>query len=467
MRKSIFLTVFLLLFSSTSLWVAHGWVDQEKDTVTIEEKVLQGDKGYARGLVVNSNTISDNHLIWDTSYTIGKKPLTATAFYFSQVEKQDGFDYIEAAVFDASMPFSGMGMSSSSEIDLEEDSFRLIREPLKAVASRTEPGQRHKEVIFLKDYFEYYPLEISFYNFPMSIETSNKVSKYFSERFKIPVRADHKVEIEIKKNRGGEIIEIKLSTVGENGVYPTVTSVSTGEGCYFAMSLRSYDGKVLDPELPPECAGIHFIPFETVSGQINSMFSGEINPRVEKMKRVFAVDPEEAKIVMLKVEEDQSNFLLVTKENQKCFLTVIDRKTMTPLQKIELFNVPQEDMFSDLCLEKGFLVPMLFDGSFVVLSPKENGNYEEKIRGNFSEAKEMWQDYAGDLVMTYNGKSLAALMPKHMNGNGSSSFYISVYESAGLVFSGKYENSLDKALLLPQNPENYSVNGRVTFTLDW
>ena len=456
MRKSVFLTIFLLVFAAVSLTYAHGWVDKEKDTINIEETVIFGDKVLAEGLSINSLTASDYHLFWNTSYVIGEKPLTATTFDFSQIQKQQDF-YFADPVFDVSMPFSGRGMSSNAEIDLEEDSFAFIKEPLKDVASRTADGERHKEQVYLKDYYDYYPLEVTFYNISMTMEDYNKTSKLFSDYFKIPVLADHKVEIEIKKNRSGEIVEINLSTVGENGVYTEATSVNTKDGCYFSLSLRSYDWEVLDPGLPSDRLGIYYIPYKKVGN--------ESIPAADKMKMVFPLDAAQTRIIMLKITEDHDKLLLLTKENQTYFLRVIDRKTMTELQKIELLALREDEIIYELYVEEDFLVPLLSDGRFVVLSKKTSGEYEKKFSGNLSTAKEMWEAYSNNVKMDYNGTDLALLIPQR--AEGISSFYVSVYQPQGLAFYGKYDNSLDVALTQPVSENMGVIISPITFSLAW
>ena len=81
--KRIIATILLLsVLSVASFCMIGGAAGKEKANVTIKENIIYGDKSYADGVTVFTKAHYNDHLFWNTTYTIGEKPRTSTDYEF-------------------------------------------------------------------------------------------------------------------------------------------------------------------------------------------------------------------------------------------------------------------------------------------------------------------------------------------------------------------------------------------------
>ena len=82
MKKIIVLVLILSVLSVSAFFVVGALVIGEQENVTFKENVIYGDRAYANGVNVFFRSHYDNHLFWNTSYTIGDESKTETDFEF-------------------------------------------------------------------------------------------------------------------------------------------------------------------------------------------------------------------------------------------------------------------------------------------------------------------------------------------------------------------------------------------------
>lgn len=446
MRKSLILTILLLVLAAGALCYAHGLVDEGKDKVTIDETVLYGDKSVTEGITVDIRAHCDDRLFWDTRYAVGENPEISTDFTFSQAQIYTRRTFSNRGIyFDGS--FGDFGIKTTGSLDMSDESA-----PVKDVASRTESGEEHTEIIYLKDYYDFYPISVEFDRFLIGFAVNEELLALFADYFLVPVYPEHKAEISIRKNAAGDVGGIGLSTIKDGSVSLESESVVTDDSCFFTLSFRTEDGKLLDTSFIPGGYGIYHFPLHNNGGDDKILAADEL-------QMVFAIDEERAEVVTLQTNTDKSRLLLVTIEDGSYMLTVIDAETMTQLQKLELLKVVEDSVFRDLYIYDDFIVSAVNDGRFMLLAADATGNYEVRFTANFNEKEELGYIFSNKVSMDYNGEALAvaAFQDGWYEPQNFCSFYLAVYDDTGLTYSGKYIHGLDKSF--PDNvPDCRPVN---------
>lgn len=434
MRKSLVLTLLLLALAASSLGYAHGWVDQRKDAVIIDETVLYGDRSVADGIALGCRVQSDYRLFWDTRYTIGAAPQISTDFTFSQVEQLPTSISRSSGVYFGT--FGGYGSGSSGGLNMADEPA-----PNQDVASRTQPGEKHTETVYLKDYYDFYPIHV-YFDRPSRFADNADTQQLFADYFRIPVHPQDSVEITVEKDSAGNVRSLGVSSIQGNGIYIDTGSVVIEDLCFFTLSCSSSDGVLLDTSHIPGGYGIYRFPLHNQEGDDRTLTADEL-------QTVFAIDAGRARVVTLQVTADNSKLLLVTIEGGRYLLTVIDAATMAQLQRLELLTVEGDTGLGSFYVYDDFVVPVLGDGRFALLTPTVDGRYEVQFTGDFGEIEELRYAFSRVASMDYNGERLAvaAFQDGRSDPQSFCSVYLAVYGDAGLAYAGEYRHSLDRSLV--------------------
>ncbi|KPU45626.1 hypothetical protein OXPF_08590 [Oxobacter pfennigii] len=434
MRKSLIVTILLLVLAAGSLYYAHDLVDERKDKATIEETVLYGDKSVADGITADIRTHCDYRLFWDTRYTVGENPEISTDFTFSQTKIYTSRTISYHGIYFDST-FGDYGLSTTGSIDMADQSALA-----KDVASRTEPGEERTERVYIKDYFDFYPIIVNFDTPFIGFAVNEETLAIFADYFRIPVHPEHRVEISIEKDSAGKIFSIGTSTIKDGSVDLKAEGVVTDDSCFFTLSFRTEDGKLLDTSHIPGGYGIYYFPLHNEDGNDGILTADEL-------QMVFRIDSERAEVVSLQTNAQKNRLLLVTIENGAYMLTVIDAETMKQLQKLEILKAVEGSVFRNLYIYDDFIVPAVNDGRFALLAPDGSGNYEVRFTAQFNEYEELGYIFSNEVSMDYNGEELAvsAFQDGWNASRKNNSFYLAIYDRTGLTYVGNYEHSLDKS----------------------
>ncbi len=432
MRKSLLLTILLLVLAAGFFYDAADWVAQGKDAVAIEETVLYGDKAAAEGLVVDSFVQCDYRLFWHTRYQVGAVPACDTDFRFSQTEDRSSSEYPYRGIYFTSV-FEGFGVSGS--LDMTEESLLL-----QDVASRTLPGEEHTEVVSVGAYYQYYPIRVDF-DRPCGFAVNEDIQKLFAGYFQFPVLANHRITVTVGKNEAGEVYQLQQDSFADSGVSLDGSSVATEDACFFTVCYTAIaDGMLLDTGAIPGGYGIYRFPVDKESEETRVLTKDDL-------QTVYAVDPAQVRIISLQLSLDQSKLLLVTLEEGLYQLTVLDAATATPLQKLPLLPAVTDVVFDRLVLADDFIVAFWSDGRFALLSADEAGRYQVGFNGDLRAREDLHYLFSGTLGMDFHDGRLA--MAVFADGWYSAqeycSFYLVVYDKTGLLYEGKYGHSLDKS----------------------
>ncbi len=438
MRKSLVLTLLLLILAVGSFSYIHASVDRSKDAITIDETVLYGDKAFAEGIVINLSTQCNNRLFWDTRYTVGEEPQITTAFTFSQTQLEPKRS---RPIFKISLDgmFSSWG-AGGSNFDSGAENFPL---PVRDVAARTKPGENRTEIVYVKDYYEFYPIAVDF-EWPSGFAVNQDTLNLFADFFKIPVHPEHQLAITVEKSAVGNAYQINVSPIQDLLHYSHVASVTTDSHTFFIFSCYTNDGQLLDTSHIPGGYGIYRFPRHSESG-VHVLTADEL-------QTAFPIDAQRQRAIALKTSKDKSKLLLVTEEDAAYMLTVIDAVTMEELQKLRIMDADIEPdswhpSLRDLHVYDGFIVAVIGDNRFALLTLNAAGDYEVQFEASFDQVEGLEYIFSSQSAMDYSGEKLvvAAFQHGYFQPRNYCSFYLAVYNNAGLAYAGHYQHSLDKS----------------------
>lgn len=444
MRKALTLTLLLLATSIAGICLAHGAVNGARDQVEFTENVLYGDKAVLEGLNVRCDTHYNYRLFWSTTYAAGAEPRCSTEYTFSSRELHQDPPRIHSGVV---LSFEVPRMNSYADQDQTG-----IAVALRDLSDSTPPGKENKKVVYLKDYYDYYPLDVSLDfpgtrlawlgSFSTDIEdpepgTETYVILRFREFLKIPVIEDEQIEISVKKDADGDDISHRVATTDSDSFGIRSESVLTDNACYFAFNSHTSDGDIVDTSLIPGGYGIYCLPY--FDGRTESRrISGA---KVDELSMVYPLDPA-AEFLDLGINPERTKLLLHTVEDRKYVLTVIDIATMTAVQRIEVFDWPEDANGWWVYEGEGFLTAVLSGYRLAVVAVNEEGRYDLRFTAEITIGEGPSHVWAG-AAMDYDGDLLAVgdfLIAE--KGRYNCDFYLAVYDESGLLYYGEYASSL-------------------------
>lgn len=475
MKKMIALAILLLVLSITGMTVIGVAVSTNNDNVTITERTLYGDKSAAEGITINSVSHYDEHLLWNTDYTVGGQPQTEYSFHAS--EMRNGYiNHNYHIMLD-------VDISYGCEFNVPAEKQHGLARAYKELFDEAEPGVEAKRIVNLKDFYEYYPVRVvinlpgvfwSGNDYDALVEDHEGSEKYvlraFNEFFRIPMLAHEIREISVTKGANGQHIGMGSSTVGSEETYFFDTdSVVTDDTCYFTINNRTTSGELIDTSLIPGGYGIYSFQYTESS----NMYTGGSIPGVTgvnagSLDMVYKLD-DEVIVNNLLLSEDHSKLLMITVEGGSTWFSVIDISSMKLLQKFEIedFNWSSYNLHD----HGSFYVLMNWD-KFALVAMEEDGSYAYKFSSPTAYGiNEEFQYVNTASAMNYNGEKLVivnSIYEEQHRALDLCSFYIAVYDARGLLYYGEYDSSLSV------NPDAYNYNynclpyyNRYAYTVDW
>ena len=468
MRKSLILAFLLLILSAAVIGGAYDLVDQSKETVEIGETVLVGDRAEAAGITATSRTTLDDRLFWSTAWDAGSEPQPQTEFRFSRARRGDMRD----AEPSANLYFHTDFGISGNAIDLYKDEFawELPVEPAIGVAERTAAGETRREVVLIKDYYDYYPLFLDFHSGrgprEGGPEERRAMCEAVTQYFQVPVDERQKQEITVSKDDNGNIVEVDCNSVsGETAEEFTVSkyrdgtvtdsgkstaaeetnlitdAVVTEQGCYFLIQINDKDGRRAAGDW--NNAGIHYMPFEASDTFLISA--------VERLRLIYPLDDGVTARDIAK-SGDGKSLLLFTEEDGAQMLTVLDMESLETRQRLVLLQEGAGLSVWDVRIYEDFMVVPYSDDRFVLLTGGDNG-YTLRMQGRFDGCGEIESGLPYGAALAYDGERLAIMYLADWYDSCRS--YLLVYREQGPVFAARYDHSFDRTLA-----ENYDQKVR-------
>ena len=484
MRKSAILLVLLLVLGIGGLIYTHVVLTAAQYDVQYTEIASFGDVSAANGLSVSVQTQLSQRLVWNSTYTFEKEPVTQTDFAFSTERLPWRSPYTGGAlalslVYDFSA--STTGGSLLYDYGYEENVASMhgiasVDRILRDVASRTHNGERHTERVSLKDYYDYYPIGVdlratrirnnNYYymnhmneeRYVSQIADERKIREAFNRYFLIPVSEEHRVTVEINKDSMGNVVAV--STSQESPAQLSSISVDTTRGIYFSLQT----GGLTDTSSIIYSGGghgIHLLPASTIYDDEEDIELLTLD--YENLSTVYFLE-ETVSVMRIDLSEDESCLNLITEEDGVLFLTVIEIATMAEKQKLSLLEFVDSNWIYTAIYAEGVLFVLLDDARFV-LAQFDGDNTCKIVLSGLREHKLLNEESFdrgyyrwNEPFISWNGERLALIEatqrfvpdddsdPDSRVGfsYGISGFIVEVYnEKSELAYKGIYESSLD------------------------
>ncbi len=446
MKKVVCLLCMLALLSCAGIVAVAATVNQNKDTVTITEEVRYGDVTLADGFAVDLKVQYDDHLLWNTTYEKNGEEKTDTEFRFFAQDLVQAFEYREDPV--------AINVSFDTTIDISSPIENLsgLARAYREIFERMQPGTEVCEKVYVKEYYEYYPLFIRL-DLPDNdiwmdarwlsdaagqIDGEQEVYEVFAEFFKIPVEENDCIEVVVDRDQSNGMM---TQGVSSDHLQLYSESVLTEDGmCYFTLNNKTYDGGVMDSSLIPGGYGIYSFRF----GEPGTYSESGVD--LDSLKMAHSLD-EQITILHLTLNKEQTKILLFTEEAEKYYFSVIDRDTMELSQKIQL------DSWGGISEYDDFLV--VVGENISLLAVTEDGGYELRFSISIEHPEcQALMKLTTEASMDYDGEHLIVanwLMEQEYYYMETCDFYLLICGPEGLGYYGVYRNSL----AVNQSPENY------------
>ena len=456
MKGRLWVLLALLPVSVAVLVMAHVTLNETKDKVALQETVLTGDRSAAAGITIKERVESENgRLLWETAFSPETETLAPeTEFSFCLNPPRE--EYVWESEVYMEVAGSNFGIGSSHDIDLEDPGYgdlSVMRLPVADVASRTPAGEERKEVLRLRDYYEYYPIQLDIFYRPSgdnmgsfsfsALDEEGAVGK-LAEYFAIEVPENHQVEITTYRDEAGNLLDIDCrsfdgdpriwweTVLGEEGVFVcvTVSDWQTGE----PMDLvRCADGQ-----------GIWFIPFGVDPTRVEGVGYDMVD--LDGIRLVYPMEINNGDRVSMLLSEDGSALLIYTLQEGVLHLSVLDTETWEVRQELDLLRTEEEKPYiRNVLVQDGLQVVLLGDLQFALLT-ESGGVYTPELTGQLEEE---WGKYMNDFSrLLWDGERLAWLdystrdYDEDAVYNRTMLVYLAVCDESGVTFAVRYDNSI-------------------------
>lgn len=485
MKKSfVILLALVLLISGTGIY-AQTTLVKERDQVHFEETFSYGNKALLEGATVEMYNALDSCLFWHTTYKVGAVAKEMTEYEFHPWYYSSS-GYVPYGTVETIIEYYSLWTPQAL---LDDKEYYALDAAYKELYDKATPNVEEKAIVYLKDYMEYYSFGLSLeipmeegknyqdYNgyydiYPQELESKiaeleqsgdnpeelkhlYKIRddwKNFNEFFKIPVIEKEIYGLSIIKDEDGKVYGMVASnkdytsSVGDAIDVPGIHGIEGLDlfrldfiekfydgNCYLTFDPRTSEGNLVDTSHIPGGYGIYCFGYDSEKGTIDS----------KNIQMVYAMSPE-VHIYSIDVDASGKNLMLRTEEAGREYLEIVERESMTLVQKIDLGNL------EDYCTINSFENCILVENKELSLYEMDENGYYNKI---FSVSMEEMQSKLGDrgdeLDLGYssgfawNGEILlCASYLYDMSNRYQCGFGLAAVDATGLVYYGRYESSL-------------------------
>ena len=470
MRKTLIVFLALALVCACGAAVCTHAVAAPREDVTFDEHVFAGDPAAAAGLQVRLQAALRQNLFWDSTVRFSGRDYTAdTAFRFSPV----------AASREQPRQYSGVEVDTRVNVWTDSDTNPFgYGKAYQEILDTLEPGQTGTKVIRVADYYDEYPLWFSVdlpHLFITTLDSWDDHDAYATDAerdaihalrdfFRIPVLPDEYVELQIDKNMDGSSSSYGASSVQQGDRYwPSSESVVTDDACFFRLSNRTENGKLVDMSRIPGGYGIYILPY--VQSEADSFPDTYLC--ADQLACFFPLDPA-VEIRHLGLTPDGSALVLHTVENNIYYVTLIDVKTAAVLQKLAVMDDFTDEDYTNITETDDFTCIRVSERRICVLTQEADGQFQVALTSDFDSELPFAVGYSSISEMAFDGERLALVRNDEtvlVNGAASTKRYlagstaglitedgtyvdncgftIAVFDASGLAYYGGYCSSLE------------------------
>lgn len=431
-----------VIITASSLYLAAAADDLEYFRISSE-----GDASFADGYSVRLTTETGDYLFSEICVETGSDVGTSVektqyipyawnnSYYYT--EDEDYFFFGISFVTEGSV-------YAETGIDLDDlDLNGLTVLPLKDAAEKTAAGQTLTEIIYLADYCEYFPIYAYAEIYDSASDDyisfdEDELSGLFSEFFLAKVPDDFEMEVTITKDDDGNIIEVSLyvpeddTDAQSNLAYgPYEIYAYTEDSCFFTFAAYSDETYGLSGS-----AGFGIYSFDY------AVKDGEEYAEVSDLSLIYEIDPEEADILGLAVDEDGRLYIEAI-EDGSITVTILEANTYEVVQKLtltEAASLEEElDYYGQAEYKDGFVLLQTASGLAAVYFDEDENEYTSDLFPMDEEDYEYIFESYNYISYVLEDEKLAIAAA---NGDDDT-FRVIVCTGEGIAYIGEYSSGLD------------------------
>ena len=491
MRKTLIVFLALVLVCGCGAALAARAVGAPREEISFQEHVFSGDPAAADGLTVQLKAGMQHKANWESTVQFSAQDYrTETRFRFlpaGQAEQPE-------------MSYRGVEINFYRDAATNGDADAFgFSEAYQSLLDTLSPGESGSRTIRFSDYYDEYPFEFYIdlpgvrYETLANWENASEDSDWPGERaqaalgrfFRIPVLTDEYVELGIDKDMDGKGSARSISSVMEGDrFWMNTESVITDDACFFWFGNRTDKDRLVDTSRIPGGYGVYMLPYGPLGPdtETSAFYGGNENVvYTDQLICFFPVDPE-TRIKYLGLTPDKTRLLLHTVENNLYYVTLIDCKTGTVLQKLAVSDFDPEENYVNITETEDFICIQQTKGRICVLTQDADGLYQLALLSAYSPDALYSPTYVTVRAMAFDGNRLAIVnndetvlvnddsrTKSYLAGTTEAlitpdgayfdncGFTLTVFDQTGVAYSGAYVSSLESV--------NYVTGG--TLSMDY
>ena len=346
MKRRILVTVLALLLALGALVTLNSSVSRTALPIEMQVLTSLGDSSAAQGLTVDYRIALDSCLRWYTKYdpasganstdfhVTGNRNTTTVLPYYSLLGEAYNDWWIVSGLLDERDPHDSIVSS-------------LLSEATSGQGRENSRGTSIMKRLYPIDYYDSYPLRLSQQSITEGISPDNSPG-YYEDWVNIPF---DKLRIPVTENDFFELeFQVDSTETGQQMNYVSGSGLQYVQNAFTSYCAASEDGVLVTVGFPadvqpetdwaPEGFGLWYVPVrmqevtnersglpETVRGRF---------PVVAECRLVYPLDIGTQRVMLLRRSDDGAHILLVTAENDRYVLRVLDSGDYHLVRQIEL-----------------------------------------------------------------------------------------------------------------------------------
>lgn len=335
MKQRMIVTAAALVLALTALTVLNGSVSRTALPVEMQVRSAVGDRSAAEGLTVDYRIALDQCLRWYTRYDPAHGSNESD---FSMTYRND--------------TNRSLGYVLQVEWGIEDNAVDWRNESSPVVSALREAAEREarqnagdssvwvRERLYLSDYYDIYPLRV---NNDYDMDTVIPFDK-----LRIPVSENDFRVLGCTFTRGTD------GQLYKND-YSYSEDASFTENAFTPYSVTDEDGVLMTVGFPafvqpqedwaPEGFGLWYMPIrQQATGSARGVLVQGRYPAAEECRLVYPLDIATQRVALLERSADGAYILLVTVEDGRFLLHVLDGDSYRLVQKLELDDAPLTEL---------------------------------------------------------------------------------------------------------------------------
>ena len=447
MKRKLIIPVLALVLAAVIITGSSLYLAQAPDDLEYFRSSSTGDASFADGYSVRLTTETGFYLFSDICVETGSDVSTSVEkTQYIPYRLNNSYSYTEDEdylFFGISFVTEG-GVNAETGINLDDlDLNGLTVQPLKDIAEKTDAGQTLTETIYLADYCEYFPI-YAYAEIYDSVSDDyisfdeDELSDLFSGFFLATVPDDFTMEVTITKDDDGNIIEASLyvpeddTDTQSNLAYgPYEIYTYTEDSCFFTFAAYSDETYGLSGS-----AGFGIYCFDYAAQD------GAEYAEASDLSLIYEIDPEEADILGLAVDEDGRLYIEAI-EDSSITVTILEANTYEVVQKLtltEAASLEEElDYYGQAEYKDGFVLLQTASGLAAVYFDEDENEYTSDLFPMDEEDYEYIFGSYNYISYVLEDEKLAIAAA---NGD-SDTFRLIVCTGEDIAYSGEYSSGLD------------------------